>query len=162
MLVGVAAGLIGVQVVLRRLAFLTMAMTHATFPGVVVAVIVGVNLYLGGTAAGVLAAGLVVVLSRRRGHDLSAGTAVVLAAGFGLGVALLTAQDGFTRDLSAYLVGSILTVDTGDLVVAAGVVVVVALVLAMAGKEILSRRSTPTAPWRPAIGPGCWTCWSCC
>jgi len=136
-LVGVAAGLIGVQVVLRRLAFFTMAMTHATFPGVVVAVVVGVNLYLGGAAAGVLAAGLVVVLSRRRGHDLSAATAVALAAGFSLGVALLTAQNGFTKDLSAYLVGSILTVDAGDLAVAAGVAVAVAVVLAAAGKEIL-------------------------
>ena len=43
-LVGALAGLIGVQVVLRRLSFFTMALTHATFPGVVAASIIGINI----------------------------------------------------------------------------------------------------------------------
>ena len=37
LLVGALCGLVGVHVVLRRLSFFTMAMTHATFPGVVLA-----------------------------------------------------------------------------------------------------------------------------
>ena len=45
-LVGALAGLIGVQVVLRRLSFFTMALTHATFPGVVAASIIGVNIFV--------------------------------------------------------------------------------------------------------------------
>src|SRR3712207_7535859 len=38
------------QVVLRRLSFFTMALTHATFPGVVAAAIVGVHIFAGGLA----------------------------------------------------------------------------------------------------------------
>ncbi|WP_433041806.1 metal ABC transporter permease [Dactylosporangium sp. CS-033363] len=136
-LVGTVCGLIGVHVVLRRQAFFTMAMTHATFPGVVIAAVTGLNLYLGGFAAGVLAALAVTALSRRRGHDSSTATAVALAAGFALGAALMAAQDGFTRDLTAYLTGSILTVGTQDLVVAAAVTAAVALVLAVLHKELL-------------------------
>ncbi|MER7006545.1 metal ABC transporter permease [Dactylosporangium sp. NPDC000555] len=136
-LVGSVCGLIGVQVVLRRQAFFTMAMTHATFPGVVIAAVLGVNLYLGGAVAGVLAALAVTVLSRRRGHDASMATAVALAAGFSLGVALLSTQNGFTRNLTAYLTGSILTVGEQDLVVAAAVTAGVALVLAAVHKELL-------------------------
>ncbi|MEV4510391.1 metal ABC transporter permease [Dactylosporangium sp. NPDC049525] len=135
-LVGTAAGLLGVQVVLRRLSFFTMAMTHATFPGVVVAAVVGVNLYLGGAAAGAIAALAVVALSRRRGHDPSTATAVALAAGFALGVALLSAQEGFTRDLTAYLTGSILTVTRQDLGVAAAVTALVAVALVAGGKAL--------------------------
>jgi ABC-type Mn2+/Zn2+ transport system permease subunit len=135
-LVGTAAGLLGVQVVLRRLAFFTMAMTHATFPGVVVAAVVGVNLYLGGAAAGMIAALAVVALSRRRGHDPSTATAVALAAGFALGVALLSAQAGFTRDLTAYLTGSILTVTRQDLIVAAAVTALVAVALTAGHKAL--------------------------
>lgn len=135
-LIGVATGLLGVQVVLRRLAFFTMATTHATFPGVVVAAVAGVDLYLGGAAAGVLAALAVVALSRRRGHDPGTATAVALAAGFALGVVLLSAQQGFTKDLTAYLVGSILTVTTEDLTVAAAVAAAVALSLALAGRVL--------------------------
>ncbi|HTJ39364.1 MAG TPA: metal ABC transporter permease [Dactylosporangium sp.] len=136
-LVGTVCGLIGVQVVLRRQAFFTMAMTHATFPGVVIAAVTGVNLYLGGAAAGVLAAVAVIALARRRGHDSSTATAVALAAGFALGVALMSAQNGFTKDLTAYLTGSILTVAPSDLWVAAGVTAAVALVLAVLHKELL-------------------------
>ncbi|MFC4997962.1 metal ABC transporter permease [Dactylosporangium cerinum] len=135
-LVGAAAGLLGVQVVLRRLSFFTMAMTHATFPGVVVAAVAGVNLYLGGAGAGLLAALAVVALSRRRGHDPSTATAVALAAAFALGVALLSAQAGFTKDLTAYLTGSILTVTRQDLGVAAAVTAAVALVLAAGHKAL--------------------------
>lgn len=136
-LVGTVCGLIGVHVVLRRQAFFTMAMTHATFPGVVIAAVTGLNLYLGGAGAGVLAALAVTALSRRRGHDTSTATAVALAAGFAFGIALLSAQNGFTKDLTAYLTGSILTVSEQDLVVAAAVTAAVALVLAAAHKELL-------------------------
>lgn len=135
-LIGASAGMLGVQVVLRRLSFFTMAMTHATFPGVVVAAVIGVNLYLGGAAAGIIAALTVVGLSRRRGHDPSTATAVALAAGFALGVVLLSAQNGFSKDLTAYLVGSILTVTRQDLGVAAAVTTVIALALALANKAL--------------------------
>ncbi|GAA3212176.1 metal ABC transporter permease [Dactylosporangium siamense] len=136
-LIGVATGMLGVQVVLRRLAFFTMSMTHATFPGVVIAAVVGIDLYLGGATAGILAALAVVALSRRRGHDPSTATAVALAAGFALGVVLLSAQRGFTKDLTAYLVGSILTVTTEDLAVAAAVTTVVAAALSLGHRALL-------------------------
>ncbi len=136
-LVGAIAGTVGVQVVLRRLAFFAMAMTHATFPGVVIAAIIGVNLYLGGAVAGVAVAAGVLAASRRRGHDESTATGVVLAAGFALGVALMSTQQGFTRNLSAFLVGSILTVDHSDLATAAVLAIVVAVTLALLRKELL-------------------------
>lgn len=136
-IVGAAGGLIGVHVVLRRLAFFTMAMTHATFPGVVIAAVIGANIYLGGAVAGALAALAVVSLARRPGQDTTATTGVALAAGFALGVALLSARSGFTRDLTAFLTGSILTVTTGDLAVAGAVLAALLVVTALFGKELL-------------------------
>ena len=136
-LVGALAGIVGVHIVLRRLAFFTMAMTHATFPGVVIAAIVGFNLYLGGAMAGLFVAAAVLAASRRRGQDTSTATGVVLATGFALGVALMSTQPGFTRNLSAYLVGSVLTVDTSDLLTAALVAGGVATVLFGLRKELL-------------------------
>jgi ABC-type Mn2+/Zn2+ transport system permease subunit len=136
-LVGALAGLVGVQVVLRRLAFFTMALTHATFPGVVIAAILGVNLYVGGAAGGLVVAGAVFASSRRRGQDWSTATGVILAAGFALGIALISSQSGLTRDLSVYLVGSILTVDRSDLATAAAITVVVGVLLSLIRKETL-------------------------
>lgn len=137
LLVGALCGLVGVHVVLRRLSFFTMAMTHATFPGVVLAALVGVDLLLGSGLFGVLVVLGVSWLTTRPRSDSAAAVGVVLSAGFALGVALLSAQAGFTRDLSAYLVGSILTVQIGDLVKTALVLAAVALTLALVGKELV-------------------------
>jgi manganese/iron transport system permease protein len=137
LLVGALCGLVGVQVVLRRLSFFTMAMTHATFPGVVLAALVGVDLLLGSGLFGVLVVLGVSWLTTRPRSDSAAAVGVVLSAGFALGVALLSAQAGFTRDLSAYLVGSIVTVQVSDLVKTALVLAAVALTLALVGKELV-------------------------
>lgn len=136
-LVGALCGVIGTHVVLRRLSFFTMAMTHATFPGVVLAALLGLNLYLGGGIFGVLLVLLVAWLWTRPGADETSVVGVVLSGGFALGVALLSAQQGFTKDLSAFLVGSVLTVGVTDLVVTATVAAVVLGVLAALRKELL-------------------------
>jgi len=143
-LVGALAGLIGVQVVLRRLSFFTMALTHATFPGVVVAAIIGVNIYLGGAFAGAVVAVGVAALSRSRGQNGAAATGVLLAGGFALGVGLVATQNGFSRDLSSFLVGSILTVSAQDLATTAGVLVVVAAVLGACARPLLFAGFDPT------------------
>ncbi|RKR91736.1 ABC-type Mn2+/Zn2+ transport system permease subunit [Micromonospora pisi] len=137
MLVGLLAALVGVQVVLRRLSFFTMAMSHATFPGVVAASIIGINIYLGGALAGLLVAIAVAALSRVRGQDAAAATGVILSAGFALGVGLVATQNGFSRDLSSFLVGSILTVSTGDLVVIAAVLCLVGLASTLGARQLL-------------------------
>jgi ABC-type Mn2+/Zn2+ transport system permease subunit len=136
-LAGVLAGLVGVQVVLRRLAFFTMAMTHATFPGVVLAAIIGVNIYLGGAVFGVLISLAVLALGRRPGQEPTAATGVVLSAGFALGVGLVATRNGFTKELSAFLVGSILAVSSSDLVVTSLVLAGVSVGLVLFGKELL-------------------------
>ncbi len=132
-LVGALCGAVGVHVVLRRLSFFTMAMTHATFPGVVLAAILGLNLYLGSGVFGVVVVLAVAALSTR--GDNSSVTGVVLSGGFALGVLLLSAQAGFTKDLTAYLVGSILTVQVSDLATTAITTLVVLGVLGLLGKE---------------------------
>lgn len=136
-LVGALCGVVGVHVVLRRLAFFTQAMTHATFPGVVLAALLGVNLLAGTGLFGLLAVLTVAWLWSRPGADQASVIGVVLSGGFALGVALLSAQAGFSRDLSEYLVGSVLTVDRADILVTAGVLVAVLVVLVAVGKELV-------------------------
>lgn len=155
-LVGVLAGLIGVQVVVRRLSFFTMALTHATFPGVVAASIIGVNLLLGGVVTGAVVALGVAALARRRGQDAAAATGVVLSGGFALGAALVASQNGFSRDLSSFLVGSILTVSSQDLLTTAVALAAVATVLTLCARPLLytgfdpdgaRAAGLPTAGW---------------
>jgi ABC-type Mn2+/Zn2+ transport system permease subunit len=152
-LLGAIGGLISVQIVLRRLPFFTLAMTHATFPGVVLAAIAGVDLYVGGGLFGLLVVAGVLALSRRRAQDTSTAIGIVLSAGFALGVVLLSAQNGFSKDLTAYTVGQILTVGDGDLVAVAVVGVLVVALLGVAGRQLTFRAFDPggyaAAGYRP-------------
>jgi ABC-type Mn2+/Zn2+ transport system permease subunit len=136
-LVGVVCGVVGVHVVLRRLPFFTMAMGHATFPGVVLAALLGVDLFLGAGLFGALVVAAVALLGARDRIDETSAVGVVLAGTFALGVLLLSAQAGFTRDLAAYLVGSIVTVQAGDLLLTALVGAGVLAVLAALHKELV-------------------------
>jgi ABC-type Mn2+/Zn2+ transport system permease subunit len=155
-LVGALAGLIGVQVVVRRLSFFTMALTHATFPGVVAASIAGVNLMLGGVLTGAISALGVAALSRRRGQDAAAATGVLVSGGFALGAALVATQSGFSRDLSSFLVGSILTVSSSDLLVTAVVLAVVALMLVVCARPLLYAGFDPVGARAAGIRAGGW------
>jgi len=136
-LVGALGGVAGVQVVLRRLSFFTMALTHASFPGVVAAATLGVNIYLGGAIAGAVVAIGVAALSRRQGQNTSAATGVLLAGGFALGVGLVATRDGFAVNLSEFLVGSIVTVTDRDVATTAVVLAAVALVLTLSARPLL-------------------------
>jgi ABC-type Mn2+/Zn2+ transport system permease subunit len=136
-MVGALCGLVGVHVLLRRLPFFTMAMGHATFPGVVLAAVAGVNLFLGAGVFGALVVVLVAVLGARERVDDTSAVGVVLAGTFALGVLLLSAQAGFARDLTAYLVGSIITVQPGDLATTAVAGAGVLAALAALHKELL-------------------------
>ncbi|MDT5042368.1 MAG: hypothetical protein QOE51_3353 [Actinoplanes sp.] len=136
-LAGALAGLVGVHVVLRRLSFFTIALSHATFPGVVAAAIVSLNIYLGGALAGIVVVFGVAGLGRARGQNAAAATGVVLSGGFALGVGLVATQNGFSRDLSSFLVGSILTVTMSDIATTAVVLLLVLVIAAGLGRQLV-------------------------
>lgn len=148
-LTGAVCGVLGVQVVLRRLAFFTQTLGHITFLGIVVASIAGADIKIGAGAA----AGCAVVVMGRGGaggggtaswrHHQYAG--VVVSGALALGVVLISARPGFSRDLTAALVGSPLTVGTDDIAVAASVTVLVAVVLTLGHKELVLAAFDPVA-----------------
>jgi manganese/iron transport system permease protein len=136
-LVGVVGGVVGVHVLLRRLPFFVVAMSHATFPGVVLASMLGTSLFLGGWAFGLLVVALLVLLGLQRAVDDTGLVGVVLAGSFAVGILLQSARTGGSKELSAFLVGSILTVTRSDLVTTAAVGVAVLAVLGLTHKELV-------------------------
>jgi ABC-type Mn2+/Zn2+ transport system permease subunit len=136
-LVGIVCAVMGTFVVLKGLAFIGDAVSHAAFPGLVVAYIIGAPLYIGGAVAAVataLAIGLVTRRSRLR-FDTSVG--VLFAGTFAFGVMLFSTIKGYVTDLLGYLLGNVLGIGVGDLIqVAILGAIVLAIVLAIR-KELL-------------------------
>jgi ABC-type Mn2+/Zn2+ transport system permease subunit len=128
---------VGVHVVLRKLPFFVVAMSHATFPGVAIASALGVSLFVGGTAAGLAVVAAVLVLGASKVLDDASIIGVVLAGSFALGVLVVSAQPGSSKDLTAFLVGSILTVTPADIAMTAIVGGAVLTVLGALHKELV-------------------------
>lgn len=137
-LVGVICGVTGVFVILRGLAFLGDALAHAIFPGVVIAFILGGNFLVGALIAAVIISILIGAISHggRISNDTAIG--IIFAGGFALGVALLSTQSSYARDLNAFLFGSILAVRREDLVLTAVVGLAVLAVVFWFRRELTS------------------------
>jgi manganese/iron transport system permease protein len=147
LLLGVLGGVVSVFVVLRRLAFVSDALTHTVFPGVVLGFLVGGT---GGVLWGALVfAGLSAVLltlltvNRRVPED--AALAILLTGFFSVGVVLVSRRSSYTSDLTAFLFGRVLTVDRGQIVTTLVLAVLVLGTLAVLGKELVLRTFDPSA-----------------
>jgi manganese/iron transport system permease protein len=144
LLLGLLGGVVGVYVVLRKLAFVGDALSHTVFPGVVVAGLLGQSLALGALVAGVLTAVLLTLLSAHRHISEDSALAVLLTGFFAVGVVLVSRQRGYTADLTAYLFGRVLYVDAAQIVETSVVAVVVLGLLGAVHKELLLRAFDPT------------------
>ena len=118
-LVGVICGVVGVFVILRGLAFMGDAIAHAVFPGVVISYVLGGNYLVGAIVAATivsLAIGFVTQSGLLR-NDTAIG--VFFVGAFALGVAIISTQRSYARDITNLLFGSILGVSREDLLLTA-------------------------------------------
>jgi ABC-type Mn2+/Zn2+ transport system permease subunit len=115
-LVGIVCGIVGVFVILRGLAFMGDAIAHAVFPGVVISYVLGGNFLVGAILAATtvsLAIGFATQSGLLR-NDTAIG--VFFVGAFALGVAIISTQRSYARDITNLLFGSILGVSQEDLV----------------------------------------------
>jgi manganese/iron transport system permease protein len=113
----IVCGVIGCYVVLRGMAFIGDAVAHAVFPGLAVAFVVGGNLVIGGTIAGVLTAILVAVFSQNRRIREDSIIGVFFVAAFALGIVVISQAPGYAGSLQQFLFGSITGIPDEDLLV---------------------------------------------
>jgi manganese/iron transport system permease protein len=143
LLLGVFGGVVGVHVLLRRLAFLTEVVQHTVFPGIAIAFVAGRSILVGALVAGVVAIVLLTIGSRRRDLDPDALMALLIATFFAVGVIVVSRRTGFQSDLTALLFGRILTVDQREIIDTLVIASVCLLVLALLHKELVLRAFDP-------------------
>jgi manganese/iron transport system permease protein len=151
---GTLTGVVGVVVQLRRLTFMSDALTHTVFPGVAIAFATGNSLLLGALIAGVLSAALLTLATRSRQVDDEAFLALLLATFFSIGVAVVSRSDSFTADLTALLFGRVLTITQREVLETAVVAAAVLVALFLLRKELLLRAFDETAA--TALGYPVW------
>jgi manganese/iron transport system permease protein len=125
-LVGTVCAVVGTYVVLKGLAFIGDAISHAAFPGVVAAYVLKGPFLLGAGVAAMVTALAIGWVSRRARIRADTAIGVLFAGTFAFGVFLFSTIQGYVADLFSYLFGYLLSTTVDDLV---GLAVLSAIVL---------------------------------
>ncbi|MEV6305650.1 metal ABC transporter permease [Actinoplanes sp. NPDC051861] len=146
-LLAVICGPVGVLVLVRKLSFVSDALTHTVFPGVVVGFLAGGldGIFLGALVAALLTAVVLTLLTRRGALSDDASTAVVLTAMFSVGVVLVSRRSSYTSDLTSFLFGRLLTVTMQQIAETAALAALILAVLAAGARAMLLRAFDPAA-----------------
>jgi manganese/iron transport system permease protein len=134
---GAVTGTIGTYVVLRGLSFIGDALSHAIFPGVVLAFLIGAGIFWGALLFGVLTSAAIAVVATNRRVKEDSAIGVLFVGSFALGIVLISSSRNFTRDLTSFLFGNVLGVTTNDIVLSAVAGIVVLLLIVLLYKELL-------------------------
>ena len=136
-LVGVACAVIGSFVVLKGMSFSGDAVSHAAFPGIVIAYMLGLPIILGGAVASIVTALGIGALTRRSGLRSDSIIGVLFAGMFALGVALFSSIPNYVGDLFHFLFGDVLGISVSDLLALSLLVLILLVVVRILWKELL-------------------------
>lgn len=136
-LVGIICGAMGSFVVLRGLAFIGDALSHAVFPGIVIAYLNKMNVTLGALVFGVLTSVAIGIIARSRRISEDTSIGILFAGAFALGIVLISTIRSYTADLASFLFGQVLAVSNEDVMLTAAVGGGILLTVAALYKELL-------------------------
>jgi zinc/manganese transport system permease protein len=139
---GLVAGALAPLIVSRGMAFAVHGTAELAFTGGAAALLIGIGVGIG-AVVGAVVAGLVFGLLGLRQRERDSVIGVVLAFGLGLGVLLLALYSGRASNKFGLLTGSIVSVDSTNLVVLAVVAVLVTGVLAVLYRPLLFASTDP-------------------
>ena len=115
LLSGITCGVVGSYIVARRMVFLSSGITHASFGGLGIALYLGINPLVGALSFAALSSIGIEFTSRRGGIREDSAIGIIWSVGMALGALFLSLRPGYATDLTSYLFGNILLVDSGDI-----------------------------------------------
>ena len=133
--VGALCGAIGALTILRGLALMGDAVSHAVLPGVAASFALGVGFLPGALAAGLLSALGIGYIQQHSRIKPDAAIGIVFTAMFALGIVLMTLYPA-DMDLTTILFGNVLAVRPAEMWATIGLAAAVLAVLAALFKEL--------------------------
>ena len=136
-LAGIMCPLLGTYVVARQFGFMGDALAHSVLPGMVVAFWLGASAFLGAIVTAVGMALLIGYLVRRTGIGSDTSIGILFAGFFALGMILLSLLPTNSLKIDDILLGQVLAATWMDVAMAAGLTLVVLLVLAALHRDLV-------------------------
>lgn len=116
LLASILCGFIGTYIVTRRLVFISGGITHASFGGIGIGVILGISPIWSAMFFSIMSAFGVQWISRKGGIREDSAIALFWTLGMSIGIICCFLTPGFMPDLSSFLFGNILTIESCDLI----------------------------------------------
>ncbi|MBB6675260.1 metal ABC transporter permease [Cohnella nanjingensis] len=135
-LIAVTAPLMGLFLVLRRLAMIGDTLAHVSIAGVALGFLINVYPVAVGLVFAIAASFAIEGLRRKYRSFAELSIAIIMSGGIALASILFTLGKGFNLNVNSYLFGSIYTLDYTDLTVIACVTVIVLAVVLLLKKEL--------------------------
>ena len=107
--------MLGVQVTLFRMAFLSDAVGHSAFAGVALGLILGAPPDAAMLAFGVLVGVAVMAVQRTSGLSADTAIGIIFSAVVAFGLAVVSRASGLARQMGQFLYGDILTIGDGEM-----------------------------------------------
>lgn len=156
-LIGALGGLVGAFAYLDRRIFFAESVTHGTFPGavlgVVIAAAIGLGhsgrstaLYIGAFLGTIPLVALMRALAKIPGISSQGAAGIVLTAGFAAGYFLATWFKPLPLAVNSFLTGSVITVSPADVVWAAAILVLTTVTVSVGYRHLLAHCFDPSAP----------------
>lgn len=142
-MVGIICGVIGCFIILRGLALMGDAISHAVLPGVAISYMLSINFFYGAVITGMIAAISIGLVSQNSRIKSDSSIGIVFSAFFALGVILIS-QAQTATDLTQILFGNVLAVRSSDMWMTLIIGIIVLLVVILFYKELLISSFDPT------------------
>lgn len=133
---GIGCGVVGCFIILKGLALMGDAISHAIIPGVAISYMLGINFFYGAVLFGILSALGMGYIKQNSKIKSDASIGIVFTAFLALGILLITKIQS-PIDLNNILFGNVLTVKKNEQILTYVVVAVILLTIILFYKEML-------------------------
>lgn len=135
-IVGIISGVIGSFIILRGMALMGDAISHAVLPGVAISYMLSIDFFYGAVFTGLLTALGIGYVSQNSRIKSDSSIGIVFSAAFALGVILIT-KARTAQDLTQILFGNVLAVSPRDMYLTLIIGVIVLVTVFLFYKELL-------------------------
>lgn len=136
-LAGIMCPLLGAYVVTRHFGFMGDALAHSVLPGMVLALWIGANPYVGAIITAVGMAFLIGYLVQRTGVGADTSIGILFAGFFALGLILLSLLPTQSLKLESLLLGQVLAASWTDVAITGALTLIVLVVLAALHRDLV-------------------------
>ena len=110
-----AAAAVGIHVVNFRMSFFSDAISHSAFTGVAIGIVAGIDPVYTLVLFGILVGGLIVKMRKKSDLSVDAIIGVAFSTSVALGIVIISAKRGLTRNLHSFIYGDLLAVTEAEL-----------------------------------------------